>query len=153
MTGNERDPRYGPSRGGSYPHLYTVDEARRLLPRVRRWLRALQSLAQSARRVEEELNAILPSMRANGVAGRAASLEQELSGVYEQMGEHVQQLAELGIVLRDVGNGVVDFPSLHRGRVIMLCWQIDEADLGYWHEADAGYLTRQPLDRLDDPGA
>ena len=134
--------------GDTYLHLYTVDEARELIPRVRRWLRALQSLAQTVQRVEEDLSQILPAMRANGSAARASSLEQELSGVYEQMGQHVERLLERGIVLRDVVNGVVDFPCQHQGRVIMLCWQVDEDDLGYWHEADSGFLTRQPLDRL-----
>ena len=134
--------------GDAYLHLFTVGEARALIPRVRRWLRALQSLAQSAQRAEEDLGQILPAMRANGSAARASRLEQELSGIYQQMGQHVERLLERGIVLRDVMNGVVDFPCLYRGRVIMLCWQVDEDDLGYWHEADSGFLTRQPLDRL-----
>jgi hypothetical protein len=131
-----------------YPRLYTLNEAREIIPRVRRRLRALKSLALSAERVEQQLGEIRPSMRANGSAARASSLEQELSGVYEQMGVHVEHLLGQGIVLRDVLNGVVDFPCRHRGRVIMLCWQMDEAELGFWHEADAGFLTRQPLDRL-----
>jgi hypothetical protein len=150
-VGNDRDAWFessGASGDGDYPHLFTLKEARALIPRVRRWLRALQSLAQSAERVEEELGGILPTMRANGSAARASSLEQELSGVYQQMARHVQHLLERGIVLRDVVNGVVDFPSQHQGRVIMLCWQVDEDQLGYWHEADSGFLTRQPLDRL-----
>ena len=149
--GNDRDAWFEPSGesgDGDYPHLFTLKEAKSLIPRVRRWLRALQSLAQSAERIEADLEAILPAMRANGSAARASSLEQELSGVYQQMARHVQHLLERGIVLRDVVNGVVDFPSLHRGRVIMLCWQVDEDELGYWHEADSGFLTRQSLDRL-----
>jgi hypothetical protein len=131
-----------------FPRLYTQDEARAVIPRVRRRLRALRSLAHSAERVEEQLGGIRPFMRANGSAALASSLEQELGGIYEQMGGHVEFLLKQGVVLRDVLNGVVDFPCRYQGRIIMLCWQMDEAELGFWHEADAGFLTRQPLDAL-----
>jgi hypothetical protein len=119
-----------------------------MVPRVRRSLRALRSLARSAERVEQQLSEIRPAMRANGSAARASTLEDEMAAVYEQMGQHVERLLQRGIVLRDVLNGVVDFPCRYQGRVIMLCWQVDEPELGYWHEADAGYLTRQSIEHL-----
>jgi len=125
-----------------------------VIPQVRRPLRALTSLTLNAEPVEQRLEQIRPAMRANGSAAVASALEQELSGIYEQMGQIVDGLVARGIVLRDGRNGIVDFPCRYRGRVIMLCWQMDEPDLDFWHEADAGFLTRQPLNQLppDDEG-
>jgi len=147
VNANDRSPSDDGERG-PYHHLYTQGEARALVPRIRRRLLLLRTLARHAERVEEELGEIRPAMRANGSAARASTLEQELSGIYEQMATLVEGFLEQGIVLRDILNGVVDFPCLYQGRVIMLCWQMDEPELGFWHEASSGFLTRQPLDLL-----
>jgi hypothetical protein len=50
------------------------------------------------------------------------------------------------IVLRDLDRGLVDFPALRDGREVYLCWVDGEDDIEYWHDLDAGYAGRQPLD-------
>jgi len=52
----------------------------------------------------------------------------------------------LDIEVRDLDVGLVDFLGLREGRVIYLCWSVDEPTLAYWHELNAGYRGRQPLD-------
>ena len=48
--------------------------------------------------------------------------------------------------LKDYGRGLIDFPSLREGRVVLLCWQMGEGDqLEWWHEVEAGFAGRQPL--------
>ena len=55
-------------------------------------------------------------------------------------------LEEAGIVIRDIDRGLIDFPALMDGREVYLCWELGEDSIGYWHELEAGYGGRQPLD-------
>jgi len=51
----------------------------------------------------------------------------------------------VGIVLRDLDSGLIDFPSIRDGQEIYLCWIDGESDIVFWHELDAGFQGRQPL--------
>jgi hypothetical protein len=51
-----------------------------------------------------------------------------------------------GIVLRDIDRGLVDFPAVIEGREVYLCWELAEDEVGFWHDMDAGYGGREPLD-------
>ncbi len=55
------------------------------------------------------------------------------------------QLGEMGIVLRDLDRGLVDFPSLRDGEEIYLCWTEDEDEIAYWHSLESGFAGREPL--------
>ena len=62
-----------------------------------------------------------------------------------------EQIAALGCVIKDVEIGLVDWPARHQGRDIWLCWRYGEAEVGFWHEVDAGYAGRRPVAELTDP--
>lgn len=56
------------------------------------------------------------------------------------------ELEALGVQLKDFDRGLVDFPSLREGRVVLLCWQIGDGDeLQWWHDVEAGFAGREPL--------
>ena len=56
------------------------------------------------------------------------------------------RIGSLGVQLKDFERGLVDFPSLRDGRVVLLCWQLGEGDeLEWWHDVDAGFAGRTPL--------
>ena len=58
----------------------------------------------------------------------------------------VSELETLGVQLKDFSRGLIDFPSLRDGRVVLLCWQLGEGDrLEWWHDVDAGFAGRTPL--------
>ena len=58
----------------------------------------------------------------------------------------VNELEGLGVQLKDYSRGLIDFPSLRDGRVVLLCWQLGEGDsLQWWHDVEAGFAGRQPL--------
>jgi hypothetical protein len=59
--------------------------------------------------------------------------------------EDVTDLAERGILLRDAEGGLVDVPAEREGRIVFLCWRVDEGHLGFWHEQDSGFIGRRPL--------
>ena len=60
--------------------------------------------------------------------------------------EEIAELDVIGVQLKDFDRGLVDFPSLREGRVVLLCWQLGEGDqLEWWHDMDAGFGGRTPL--------
>jgi len=59
--------------------------------------------------------------------------------------EALEELEQQGIVLRDADRGLIDFPALHTGREVLLCWQLGEDDLEWWHLPEDGFAGRRPL--------
>src|SRR5437660_2602534 len=55
------------------------------------------------------------------------------------------ELDAVGVILRDVDRGLIDFPSLRDGEEVYLCWLLDEDEIAFWHEPEAGFAGRRPL--------
>ena len=101
------------------------------------------AVARSQRRLEQ--------LRRDG-ADHHAELEheqEELKRLVRRMTDAVRRIDAWGIMLRDIGTGLVDFPALASGRPIWLCWRLGEADIAWWHELEAGVAGRRPLIDLE----
>jgi len=64
----------------------------------------------------------------------------------EKISQHVDHIHECGVVVKDLESGLCDFPYMMDGRLVYLCWKFGEPDIRWWHETDAGFAGRQPLD-------
>jgi len=123
--------------------FFTVEEANDEVPRLAVLIERLQRSAMALEREKAEYLAaehatrVQPDvlLRARPVARRAA---EELSGV---MGE----LEQMGVQLKDLDLGLVDFPTERDGRVVLLCWQYGEPEVAFWHDADEGFAGRKPI--------
>jgi hypothetical protein len=71
-----------------------------------------------------------------------------MQGLIDQMAAGVARIDALGLTLRDIEHGLVDFPALVSGRQVWLCWQLGEPAIGWWHSLDSGFSGRRPLDEL-----
>ena len=71
-----------------------------------------------------------------------------MQGLIDQMQAAVVRLDELGVVLRDIETGLIDFPALVNGRQIWLCWRLGEAEIDYWHELSSGVAGRERIINL-----
>jgi hypothetical protein len=126
---------------------YTIDEANALLPEVRAVL--LQLAVEKARleQVVGSLTAHAGAGAGNGNAAHADALarsEAEMSEIGGGMRALVEHLESMGIELRDLERGLVDFPGERDGRPVWLCWLLSEPAVAYWHPLDSGFATRQP---------
>lgn len=72
-----------------------------------------------------------------------------MQGVIDQMSAAVARIDALGITLRDIERGLIDFPALVSGRQVWLCWQLGEDDIAFWHELETGFGGRRPLVELE----
>jgi hypothetical protein len=80
--------------------------------------------------------------------GESQRLRLRMKGIVDQMAAAVARLDQLGITLRDIEHGLIDFPALASGRQVWLCWQLGEDDIAFWHELDTGFGSRKPLIEL-----
>lgn len=83
-----------------------------------------------------------------GTAG-AADMEREYDSAMDRLSHFIDELHEVGVELKDFEQGLIDFPSLHEGREILLCWRRGEKEVSHWHECDAGFAGRRPVAQLD----
>ena len=72
-------------------------------------------------------------------------LRLRMQGVIDQMQAGVARIDELGITLREIETGLIDFPALASGRQIWLCWRLGEDDVAWWHELAEGFGNRHAL--------
>ncbi|GBD18166.1 MAG: DUF2203 domain-containing protein [Thermomicrobium sp.] len=125
---------------------FTVEEARALVPRLRDILLALQSEKRELDRELNELRRIAPLAFLNGSAQKLQAHEERIATLVRAIREKVRAVHELGVEVKDLDMGLVDFPSLRDGREVYLCWKVDEPTVAFWHELDAGFRGRQPLE-------
>lgn len=120
---------------------YTLEEARALLPNVRRWLLMLQSSGRALKKVDSQLF----QMRRWGedLGGRWAVEWTRLSVEFL---EALMEFQRREILVKDLDRGLVDFPSLRGDREVFLCWEMDEEDIQFWHDLDSGYAGREAID-------
>jgi len=127
---------------------FTPEEANEALADVRplteRMVAARHELAD-AHQAQAELVAVIAG---NGGGVDSAELAQAAKEVERLAGEivgAVQQIQDLGAVVKDVDSGLVDFPAVHRGRDVLLCWRLGEDEVGHWHDLESGLAGRQEL--------
>jgi hypothetical protein len=120
---------------------YTLEEASELLPRVAELVERMRAARNRLgdREAREALSAAAPT-NGGGSPGRTVS-----QGFLE-LRNSMMEMRELDVVLRDLDRGLLDFPSLREGREVYLCWQEGEDAIRFWHEPDAGFGGRRPLD-------
>ena len=125
---------------------FTVEEARALVPQLRELLETMRAEKEELDEKSEALQELAPAMNGNGHAVMSASLEQEMKRLIDAIQEKIERITRLGVEVKDIDRGLVDFPSLRDGRVVYLCWLVSEPTVSYWHDIETGFIGRQPLD-------
>ncbi len=92
--------------------------------------------------------AIRQQIEQAGLQDPLDELRDAYEALMDQLNEFIDELALVGVELKDFERGLIDFPSLHEGREVCLCWHHGEHRIEAWHEVDAGYAGRQDLSLL-----
>ena len=123
--------------------IFTIEEANALLPNVRTIVGKIQRAHRRLSHYREDAKKASEAAERGGggfVDGVA------YAAVLTELTAQLAELEALGVQLKDYERGLVDFPSLRDGRVVLLCWQLGEGDeLEWWHDVDAGFAGRTPL--------
>jgi hypothetical protein len=123
--------------------LFTVQEANALLPDVRIIVGKIQRAHRKLSQFRDEAKKAAEAAEQGG-GGMAEGVAY--AAVLTELMMRVSELEALGVQLKDFERGLIDFPSMRDGRVVLLCWQLGEGDeLEWWHDVDAGFAGRTPL--------
>ena len=123
--------------------LFTVEEANSLLPSVRPLVKSIQS---SHRRLLSFQTIAKHAAEGAETGGGGTPHGQEYARLLIDLSLSTGQLESLGVQLKDFADGLIDFPSMREGRVVLLCWRADEGDqVEWWHDLETGFSGRQPL--------
>ncbi|MBV9765160.1 MAG: DUF2203 domain-containing protein [Acidobacteriaceae bacterium] len=132
------------------PRFFNLLEAEELLPEIERLLRSLIHTKQEYEEVDAELTSI--SQRIALIGGmvppreRVLELRSRKDAAARTLKSTVEKIQEAGCQLKDVETGLIDFPTLYRGKEVYLCWKLGESGIGFWHHVEDGFRGRRPID-------
>jgi hypothetical protein len=123
--------------------IFSLEEANSLLPEVRKLVKKIQ---RAHRQIISQQSAAKQASEFAEQGGGGIGNGVEYAANLIEMTSLVGELETLGVQLKDFSRGLIDFPSLRDGRVVLLCWQLGEGDrLEWWHDVEAGFAGRTPL--------
>lgn len=122
---------------------FTAAEANRALPYVSRVAEDISCVYGSVIHLRRQLEEA-------ELHDETAEVERQYERAMDRLSQLVDELHAVGVELKDFERGLVDFPALHQGREISLCWCRGEDQVTQWHEVDAGFAGRQPVELLED---
>jgi hypothetical protein len=129
---------------------FTLDEAQSLLPVLESLLKRAIEGKRAAEDIESSLSELARRIYVSGgmrvdvanVAKERADMEAHLERVRESLAE----IDSIGVQVKDIEAGLLDFPCRLDDQVVLLCWRMGEASIEHWHTVEAGFQGRQPLD-------
>ena len=123
--------------------IFTIEEANALLPTVQSVVLRIQKTHKQLAVYRAKAKAASEAAERGG-GGMAEGLHY--AELLMKLTELMNNLESLGVQLKDLDRGLIDFPYLRDGKVVLLCWQLGEGDeLEWWHDMDAGFAGRTPL--------
>ena len=129
---------------------FTLEEAQSLLPVLESLLKRAMESKGAAEQVESALSELARRIYLSGgmkvdvstVAKQRAEMENHLQRVRESIAE----IDSIGVQVKDLESGLLDFPCRLDDQVVLLCWRMGETSIEHWHTVEAGFQGRQPLD-------
>jgi len=139
-----------PSRRGDHVKRFTVEEALAALPEVALHVQRMVDARAALLAAEHPSSRFAGAVRTNGSGPAHKRTPEDVERADELRGTlmaEVEAIERLGVVVKDVDSGLVDFPAAHpvSGDPVYLCWQLGEETIGFWHPQDAGFAGRKPL--------
>ena len=127
--------------------LYTVDEAERTLPLVKRIVGDIVQTFEAREKQIVELQKLGPNPTpGSNSEEQAFALQNDIDSKAEEIGRFHQELEKIGVELKDVRVGLIDFFSRYDNKVVYLCWRLDEGPtLAWWHDLNGGFRGRKPI--------
>jgi len=129
--------------------VFTLEQANATLPLVRAIVKDLMELSREVAERRERLAHLLRGRRDlspdDPYYAELVQIHDELEKDGQRLQDYVGELRQLGAEPKDGLQGLVDFPAMIDGRIVFLCWKLDEPQIQFWHELDAGFPGRQPL--------
>jgi hypothetical protein len=127
---------------------FTVEEANELLPTVRPLVESMvahrKALSAAVER-QEQLTATIAGNGGGLPPQELADVQAEIEREAGEIARCIDRIQELGVLVKDLDSGLVDFPALREGLEVLLCWRLGEDEIRYWHGLEEGFAGRKEL--------
>jgi hypothetical protein len=130
------------------PRHFTPEEANAALGEIRPLVEELVEHRRSQQRAQRARQELAQKIAGNGGAidsRQLAQLDSSLEQTHVAVARCVNAIHGLGAIVKDPDTGLVDFPALRGDEEVLLCWQLGEPEVAYWHGLEDGFAGRQPL--------
>jgi hypothetical protein len=124
------------------PKYFTLQEANNALNLIRPWMEEAQAIRQKILANQPEAWPAIEKSAGNGGNKALSKMVQD----FEKLDALIHQIQDAGAQIKDINTGLLDFSALRDGYEVCLCWQYGEGDIAFWHEVEAGYMGRQPIE-------
>ena len=130
--------------------MFTPAEANSALDEVRPLVERMVAARARLRELQGEQREMVQVIAGNG-SGYAVNdaRTDEFADEATELESCVEQLVELGVQVKDSDAGLVDFPAIRHGEEVLLCWQVGEHAVEWWHDLESGFAGRSPVDWED----
>jgi hypothetical protein len=129
---------------------FTLDEAQSLLPVVESLLDRAMEAHDEAVRLDEKMSGLkIRIFHSGGMSVNVAAAYRDAADLArhkEAVNELLEEMTSFGVQIKDIHQGLLDFPCMVDGEMVLLCWKRGEAQIDHWHTVDAGFDGRQKLD-------
>jgi hypothetical protein len=129
---------------------FTLEEAQSLLPVLESLLKRAIDGKEAAEQVESGLSELSRRIYLSGGmrvdVGAVSKLRAEMDGHLQRVRESIAEIDSIGVQVKDLEAGLLDFPCRIDDEVVLLCWRMGEPAIEHWHTIESGFKNRQPLD-------
>jgi hypothetical protein len=129
---------------------FTLDEAQSLLPLMESLLKRAIESKQAAQEAETRIGELSRriylsgGMRVN--VAEAGRMRTEVDEHLQRVKESIAEIDAIGVQVKDIDAGLLDFPCRVDDKVVLLCWKMGETAIEHWHTVEDGFKGRRPLD-------
>jgi hypothetical protein len=124
------------------PRYFTLQEANETLNIIRPLVNEIQAIRQTILKNKPEAWPAIEKSAGNGGNRALSNMVKD----FEKLDLLVHQIQDMDVLIKDINLGLLDFPALKDGREVYLCWQYGEGEIAFWHEVEAGFAGRQPIE-------
>ena len=129
---------------------FTLDEAQALLPVLESLLKRAIEGKRAAENSETDLSELARRIYVSGGmkvdTAKVAKMRAEMEDNLQRVRESIAEIDAIGVQVKDLETGLLDFPFRLDDDVVLLCWRMGEPSIEHWHTVDAGFKGRKPVD-------
>jgi hypothetical protein len=132
---------------------FTIDEAEEMLPLVSKMVKKAQRLRDKIVWLLETNNVVLEVSSEDGFhyfMTDQIKVNKDFHNMYHKFYSVIEELNDLGVIVKDIDEGLVDFPFEFNGKEAFLCWKLGEDKIRFWHDCESGFEGRQPIVDIDE---
>lgn len=126
------------------PQYFTLQEANQALTSIRPWMEEIQTIRGEILVHQPEIWSVMEKSAGNGGNPTLSRMVK----TFDRLDALIHGIQDMGVLIKDINIGLLDFPAIRDGREVYLCWKFGEGDIAFWHAIEEGFAGRQSIDKF-----